>query len=122
MYEIKIIKNNMHKIAEVISAETFLNEVEDILDVMANLYSEHITNMIIYEHNLPEKFFDLKTRFAGEVLQKFSSYHMHLAIIGDFEKFNSDSLHAFIRESNRGNQIFFVTDRVSAIGRLIDST
>ena len=81
-------------------------------------YSENVTNMILYAHNFPERFFDLKTKFAGEILQKFSNYHIRLAIIGDFGKFSSDSLHAFIRESNKGNQIFFVPDRTSAINRL----
>jgi hypothetical protein len=41
------------------------------------------------------------------VLQKVSNYRMQLAIVGNFEHVQSDSLRAFITESNRGKQIFF---------------
>jgi hypothetical protein len=121
MYEIKIIKVKDSKIAEVISKEVILYTVEDILDLMGNLYSEYITNIMLYAHHFPEEFFDLKTKFAGEILQKFSTYHVRLTIIGDFEPFSSDNLQAFIRESNRGNQVFFVPDRSIAIYRLVNS-
>jgi len=33
-----------------------------------------------------------------------------LAIIGDFAKYESKSLHDFIRESNKGNRIFFLSN------------
>jgi len=41
-----------------------------------------------------------------------------LAIIGDFEKFSSKALNAFIVECNRGNEIFFVSDIKTAIKKL----
>ena len=42
-----------------------------------------------------------------------------LAIIGEFEKYKSESLKAFIRESNQGKQVFFVSDRDTAIAKII---
>ena len=74
--------------------------------------------MILNETNLRPEFFELRTGMAGEILQKFSQYSVKLAIIGGFEKNKSKSLKAFILESNRGNQIFFVPDRDTAIARL----
>ena len=56
---------------------------------------------------------------AGEILQKFSNYRMKLAIIGEFEKYKSKSLKAFITESNRGNLIFFAPDRDATISRIM---
>jgi len=44
--------------------------------------------------------------------------HFRVAIIGDFSKYTSKSLKDFIRESNRGNMIFFVEDLQSAMLRL----
>jgi hypothetical protein len=41
-----------------------------------------------------------------------------LAIVGDFTKFQSKSLKDFIRESNRGNRIFFVENTDSALKKL----
>jgi len=54
-------------------------------------------------------FFDLKTGFAGEILQKFSNYKVKLAIIGDFSSFTSKSLRDFILESNKHGHINFVS-------------
>jgi hypothetical protein len=41
-----------------------------------------------------------------------------LAIIGDFSKYKSKSLQDFIRESNKGNRIFFVKTLEKALNRL----
>ena len=91
--------------------ETRITNAHEILDIMATTrYNEDCdkVGMIIHEESLGEKFFDLKTRFAGELLQKFSNYNMSLVIVGDFSKYTSKSLQDFIRECNRGKQIFFM--------------
>jgi hypothetical protein len=74
--------------------------------------------LIIHEHNLHADFFDLKTRLAGEVLQKFSNYRVKLAIVGDFAKYKSKSLQEFIIESNKSNTVFFTDNLSSAMMRL----
>lgn len=106
------------KIAELTDENLMIIEVQDALDLMADLGSQGCSRIIIYERNLNKDFFDLKTRFAGEILQKFSNYHFKLAIIGDFSKYTSKSLRDFIRESNRGNMIFFAEDLQSVLLKL----
>jgi hypothetical protein len=54
------------------------------------------------------------------VLQKFVTYGMKVAIAGDFSGDISQSLRSFIAESNRGGQVSFMPDEVSAAQRLID--
>ncbi len=66
-------------------------------------------------------FYDLKTQIAGEILQKYANYRVKLAIVGDFEKYTSNSLKAFILECNRGNQIFFCSDLDIALGNFIET-
>lgn len=58
---------------------------------------------------------DLKSGFAGEILQKFSNYRMKLAIIGDFSEIKSKSLRDFIRESNNRRTISFVSSIEEAL-------
>jgi hypothetical protein len=41
-----------------------------------------------------------------------------LAIIGDYSKYTSKNLQDFIRESNKGNRIFFVNDFEEALKKL----
>lgn len=88
---------------------------DELLDLMGNAYFNGIDTVILEKHNLPEAFYNLKTKFAGEVLQKFSTYNLRLAIIGDFDNVSSKSLQDFIRESNKGNRIFFVGSKEELI-------
>lgn len=98
--------------------ELIIKEVQDILDLMGDIVANQCTRIIIFEENLHPDFFDLKTRLAGEILQKFSNYRVSLAIVGNFEKYPGRSLQDFIRECNRGRSVFFVEDRDMAIRRL----
>ena len=71
--------------------------------------------IIIHEHNVVQEFFDLSTRIAGDILQKFSTYDGRLAIIGDFSKYNSKNLNDFIYESNKIRRINFVENLEEAV-------
>jgi hypothetical protein len=97
------------KIAELISENIEIKEIQDALDVMANSRYYGAGSLIIHEHQIIPEFFDLRTGIAGEILQKFSNYRMKLAIVGDFSRFQSKSLHDFIRESNKRGTICFVS-------------
>jgi len=99
-----------------LQSDTVLAETQDFLDLMANAGYSGAEKMIIHKHNLPEDFFRLETRLAGEILQKFSTYNQKLAINGDFSVYNSKSLHDFIRESNRVKRIVFAGTVEEAFG------
>jgi len=108
------------KTAEIVADETILACVEDGLDLLGNLYYQGYDCIIIPEENISEKFFDLKTKLAGEVLQKFVQYRVSLIIIGDFSKYTSKSLNDFIYESNKGRHINFVTSLSEALQRVVN--
>lgn len=108
-----------NKIAVINSSEVVIENVQDTLDLMANVDNQGARSIILHERNLKEDFFDLRSGFAGEILQKFSTYQMKLAIIGEFDKYKSKSLHAFIVESNRGNLVFFMPDMQTAINKMV---
>ena len=95
-----------------------INSTEDILDTMADAGYNGCTGLIIYTDTLNRDFFDLKTKIAGDILQKFSNYRMKLAIIGDFSDIKSKSLRDFIRESNTFGVINFVASLDEALARL----
>ena len=107
--EIKIHTIDNRKIAEIISDDIVLQTVEDAVDLIGNMSYQGFDKLIIHEENMIPDFFELKNKIAGNTLQKFSQYSMPLAIIGDFEKYESKSLNDFIFESNKGKQINFVT-------------
>lgn len=106
--EIKIHTIIDFKIAEIISDTIIINSIEDGVNLMGNIYYQDTDKIILHEKNITPEFFDLKTRIAGEILQKFSTYQIRLVIVGDFSKFSSRNLQDFIFESNKGKQVNFL--------------
>ncbi|MBB6370313.1 DUF4180 domain-containing protein [Chryseobacterium shigense] len=106
------------KIAEIISDEIIIQSAQDGLDLLGNAYYQGFDKMIIYEKNITPEFFDLKTKIAGDILQKFSNYRVSLAIVGEFEKYESKSIRDFIFESNKTKHINFAETLEDALGRL----
>jgi hypothetical protein len=94
-------------VAEVAANDMLLTVPEDVNDLLGNAYYQGFDGMIISADKISPRFFDLKTMLAGEILQKFSTFRMRLAVVGDFSVFPSESLKSFIYESNRGNLIHF---------------
>lgn len=92
-----------------------MTSVEDGLSLLGDLYYQGFDKIILHEENIVPEFFDLKTKLAGEVLQKFVQYRMSLAVVGDFSKYTSKSLRNFIYECNQGRQVNFVTELSSAL-------
>jgi len=105
------------KIAELKATNTILKNTGDFLDLIGNANYQGVEKIIIRKENLQADFFDLKTRIAGDILQKFSTYNLRLAIIGDFSAYQSKALNDFIRESNKIGRILFLSKKEEAIER-----
>jgi len=105
-------------IAELTDKEYIIAEVQDVLDLIGNLGTYDCNRIIIDETNFHPDFFRLETRLAGDILQKFSNYRVRLAIMGDFTRYKSRALQDFIRESNKGSQVLFVSDAAVALKAL----
>jgi hypothetical protein len=105
-------------IAEIVPGSQTIDTTEDLLDIMGDTGYNGSAGIIIHRVTLNSDFFDLKTKFAGEILQKFSNYRMKLAIIGDFSDVKSKSLRDFIRESNTRGIVNFVASPDEAFSKL----
>ena len=105
-----IFHDGIFKLAEIMSDEIVISNVQDALDLLGDASYNDSNKIILHEKNFIPEFFKLSTGLAGEILQKCVNYHVKLAIIGEFEKYNSNSLKAFILECNRGSQFYFVKD------------
>ena len=103
------------KVAEIQAEGLVLTSVEDGLSLLGDLYYQGFDKIILHEENIVPEFFDLKTKLAGEVLQKFVQYRMPLAVVGDFSKYTSKRLRDFIYECNQGRQVNFVQELSSAL-------
>lgn len=116
-----VIEGNGHRLAVALPGSVIINDLSSALDVLAHIsYNLRCDRVILHQSNINPAFFDLSTRLAGDVLQKFVTYGMKVAIAGDFSGDISQSLRSFIAESNRGGQVCFMPDEVSAAQRLIN--
>lgn len=116
--EIIIQEINNIKIAEIQSEACVVNTIEEGKDLIGDVYYQGCDGLILEEKQLHPDFFDLKTKFAGELLQKFSNYKVRLAIVGDFSQYESKSMKDFIYESNKQGLVFFVDHKEQAFKKL----
>lgn len=112
------IENNIG-IAVVNSKEILITDVQSALDFMVTVkYETGCDHIVLNKSAICEDFFQLATKLAGEILQKFINYHVKIAIVGDFSVYTSKSLKDFIYESNKGNDIFFLPNEKQALEKL----
>lgn len=110
-------KNNL-QVAELSSDKVLIQTAEDGAQVLAELYYQGFDLIMIRAEQLAPSFFDLKSGLAGEVLQKCSNWRIRLTIIGDFSSHDSNSLHNFIFESNKGKLVNFVGSPDEAFAKI----
>lgn len=109
-------------VAVVTGSEKVITDAQSALDlVMTARYEGRAEKIAIDKNAVAEDFFVLSTGLAGEILQKFTNYHIRAAFFGDFTRYTSKPLKDFIRESNRGTSVFFVPTQEEAIRRLLAS-
>ena len=120
--EITTVIDNNKEIAVINSDEVLISDVQSALDLIATVrYETGCNHFVLKKEAICEAFFDLKTKLAGDILQKFINYYVKVAIVGDFSGYTSKSLRDFIYECNHGKDIFFVTDQKQAIDKLAQS-
>ncbi|GGT17133.1 DUF4180 domain-containing protein [Streptomyces purpureus] len=91
---------------------TPLRTEQDALDLIGEGFYQGAGWVAVPADRLPEDFFRLRTRLAGDIVQKFVNYRMGLAVIGDISRHTESgtALRDFVRESNRGTQLWFLPD------------
>ncbi|MEY9211860.1 DUF4180 domain-containing protein [Thermobifida halotolerans] len=81
-------------------------------DLIGNAFHLGAAWVAVPVERLADDFFRLRTRVAGEITQKFANYRLGLAVLGDISHRTAQStaLRDFVRESNRGGQLWFLSD------------
>ena len=94
--------------------------VLDPADLVAQALGERADLVSLPASRLADGFFDLRTGVAGEYAQKFVNYRVRLAVIGDISAHTerSEALRAFVAESNRGRQLWFMPTQADLDDRL----
>ncbi len=92
----------------------------DVVDLIGSAGQHDARWVALHAARLGDPFFQLKTRIAGEILQKFVTYRLSVAIVGDISRQLSESsaLRDFVQECNRGSAIWFVDSMEAFESRL----
>jgi hypothetical protein len=84
----------------------------DATDLIGDAWGADAQVVAVPVARLDPSFFQLSSGVAGAIAQKFVNYRLTLAVIGDVSAFTaaSEPLAAWVRESNRGDQVWFLPD------------
>lgn len=84
----------------------------DVSDLVGDALGAGASVIAIPLARLSPDFLVLSTRVAGEILQKLVNYRFRVVLLGDVSQAvaDSDALRDFVRESNRGQTVWFLRD------------
>jgi hypothetical protein len=104
----------------VFHAATPIGGLQDVLDLIGMARWQGADWVSIPATALPEAFFDLRTRLAGELLQRFAQRHVGVAIVGSVAEHveRNAAFGDFVAECNRGSRVWFVRDNEELEQRL----
>jgi hypothetical protein len=96
---------------------------KDVVELIGEALGQGAGLVVIPVERLDADFFRLRTGLAGALLQKFVTYGVRVAILGDISRFlaESSALRDLVFESNRGRQIWFVATEEELRSRQLSS-
>ncbi len=100
-YEIREIGSK--KYIEVVSTTEPLSTDNDALDLIALCWEHEANALMIHYETLSEDFFKLKTKVAGNIIQKFVNYGIKAAAIVPQETIQKGRFKEMALETNKGN-------------------
>jgi hypothetical protein len=86
-----------------------LRTVSHVVDLIGDALSEGATVVAVPVSALDPSFFDLRSGFAGDVLQKAANYGIKFAVVGDVAEHAaaSNAFRDLVVESRRSTSFFF---------------
>ena len=107
----KLIEQLNYRLLVLNSEGPILSRTQDLLDLIQEAFAQKASVLVIPVPRLDPAFFQLRSGLAGEFVQKVVNYQLKLVVVGDISAHvaASDALRDFVREANRGQTIFFVS-------------
>ena len=98
---------------QVFVSDTAVTNESDAVQLIVDAHYVHQAEWIVFTpEQLGDEFFELSSGRAGAITQKFVTYQMGLAVVGDISEriAASKPLADWVRESNRGRNLLFAAD------------
>jgi hypothetical protein len=108
----RLVDLNGHRLLVVSDEGSALAGIEDVLDLIGEALAQRVSAIVVPVTRLDPAFFQLSSGLAGEFVQKIVNYRLRMAVVGDISEVTAGSVAFadFVRESNRGRNIFFLKD------------
>ena len=90
----------------------------DALGLVSACVENDATRILLEDRHLPPAFFDLRSGFAGEFIQKLLNYRMQLAVVFSDVSSHGERFEQFVLEARRGRGFRAFDDRDSALAWL----
>jgi len=81
-----------------------IDRVDDALNLVSACFESDARRLLLDSSHLPAAFFDLRTRFAGEFLQKLENYQIRLAGLFPHDHAYGERFTEFLSEARRGRR------------------
>jgi hypothetical protein len=91
-----------------------LERIADVMDLIAACIELRSRGLLIESDRLPAAFFDLRTGFAGDLVQKFQNYGVKVAAVIGSSQEHGERFEDFLREARRGPQFRVFNERAQA--------
>lgn len=99
----KVIEKGTAKYIEVISAQSPLSSEQDAVDLIALCKENDSDLLLLHSQALSEDFFKLRTGVAGQMIQKWITYHLKTAAVIPNELVNQGRFKEMALETNKSN-------------------
>jgi hypothetical protein len=96
-------------------------KVDDALRLVEASYEQQSRAFLLEEHLLPAEFFDLRTRFAGEFVQKLVNYGLRVAAVFPPDAARGERFREFVGELRGGHRFRTFETRAEAEAWLASS-
>lgn len=100
--------------AKIVSSAERIASVDDALALIGSCIEHDTQRLLIDGAHLPPAFFELRSRFAGEFVQKLANYRLRVAAYFATGPERSERFEEFLREARRGRDFRAFTSREEA--------
>lgn len=98
-----------------------LSSVNEAVDLISACAEQDTDRLLLDTPVLPESFFELSTRFAGEFLQKLQNYQLRTAVVISPDRRYGERFNEWLLEAKRGRFARLFTSRDAALEWLSSS-
>jgi hypothetical protein len=108
-------EHNGQRIGEAAADSPSLGAEFSAMDLVEVCFNNRVKRVLLSASNLGSTFFDLKSRMAGEALEKWRQYRLRVAVVLPPDTETSTKFRELMTEENKRSYIHFCATRNEAL-------